>query len=224
MVENNEWYCENCKKKQRAKKKLEIYHTPKILIIQIKRFSHVNKINTKVDFPLKDLDLSKYILSKDKTKSIKYDLFAVANHYGSLTYGHYTAFCKNSIDEKWYEFNDSCVYEITDLSKIVSSNAYVLFYKQQGLSKLNWDEIYKKRFVDIDINIPETLVDYNNDFLNHMCNNNENDKDDINEFDKKIKMIMAKIDENRNCENSNNKMEMENWTKFNTLFFWWNKR
>ena len=210
LDENNEWYCENCKKKQRAKKKLEIYHTPKILIIQIKRFSHVNKINTKVDFPLKDLDLSKYILSKDKTKSIKYDLFAVANHYGSLTYGHYTAFCKNSIDEKWYEFNDSCVYEITDLSKIVSSNAYVLFYKQQGLSKLNWDEIYKKRFVDIDINIPETLVDYNNDFLNHMCNNNENDKDDINEFDKKIKMIMAKIDENRNCENSNNKMEMEN--------------
>ena len=53
-------------------------------------------------------------------------------------------------------------------------------------------------------------MDYNNDFLNHMCNNNENDKDDINEFDKKIKIIMAKIDENRNCENSNNKMEMEN--------------
>ena len=210
LDENNEWYCENCKKKQRAKKKLEIYHTPKILIIQIKRFSHINKINTKVDFPLKDLDLSKYILSNDITKSIKYDLFAVANHYGSLTYGHYTAFCKNSINEKWYEFNDSCVYEITDLSKIVSSNAYVLFYKQQGLSKLNWDDIYKKRFVDININIPDTLVDYNDDFLQHMNINDKNDNDDINEFDKRIKLIVAKIDENRNVNNSNNKMEVEN--------------
>ena len=163
-----------------------------------------------MDFPLKDLDLSKYILSNDITKSIKYDLFAVANHYGSLTYGHYTAFCKNSINEKWYEFNDSCVYEITDLSKIVSSNAYVLFYKQQGLSKLNWDDIYKKRFVDININIPDTLVDYNDDFLQHMNINDKNDNDDINEFDKRIKLIVAKIDENRNVNNSNNKMEVEN--------------
>ena len=211
LDENNEWYCENCKKKQRAKKKLEIYHTPKILIIQIKRFSHINKINTKVDFPLKDLDLSKYILSNDIMKSVKYDLFAVANHYGSLTYGHYTAFCKNSIDEKWYEFNDSCVYEITDLSKIVSSNAYVLFYKQQGLSKLNWDDIYKKHFVDIDINSPETLVDYNDDFYKHMNkNDNDNDNDDINEFDKRIKLTIAKIDENRNVDNSNNKMDVDN--------------
>ena len=214
LDENNEWYCENCKKKQRAKKKLEIYNTPKILIIQIKRFSHINKINTKVDFPLKDLDLSKYILSKDKIRPTKYDLFAVANHYGSLSFGHYTAFCKNSINEKWYEFNDSSVCEITDLTKIISSNAYVLFYRQKGLSKLNWKEIYKKPFIKIDINNPDTLVDYNDDFINHINHNKiiETDGDDINEFDKKIRETITKIDENKNMENINRN---DNDTKIN---------
>jgi hypothetical protein len=212
LDENNEWYCENCKKKQRAKKKLEIYNTPKILIIQIKRFSHINKINTKVNFPLTDLDLSKYILSEDKTRPIKYDLFAVANHYGSLSFGHYTAFCKNSINEKWYEFNDSCVCEIKDLSKIVSSNAYVLFYKQKGLSRLKWNEIYRKPFIEIDINNPNTLVDYNDDFIKHLNNDKkiETDKDDINEFDIKIRETIMKIDENKNTENIANKNETEN--------------
>jgi ubiquitin carboxyl-terminal hydrolase 4/11/15 len=37
-----------------------------------------------------------------------YDLFAISNHYGSLNGGHYTAYAKN-IDNKWYEFDDSCV-------------------------------------------------------------------------------------------------------------------
>ena len=57
LEENNEWFCEKCKKKQKALKKIEIYNAPKILIIQIKRFSKRNKINTKVDFPLKNLDI-----------------------------------------------------------------------------------------------------------------------------------------------------------------------
>ena len=216
LDENNEWYCENCKKKQRAKKKLEIYHTPKILIIQIKRFSHVNKINTKVNFPLKDLDLGKFILSNNNSNSIKYDLFAVANHYGSLSFGHYTAFCKNSVNGKWYEFNDSCVNEITDLSKIVSPSAYVLFYKQKGLADLNWKEIYNKTFVEINIDNPFSLVDYNNDFNNHMnvqCN--QENENDINEYDRKIRDIIKLLSErqnknNENNQNDDNKMEIEN--------------
>lgn len=131
LDENNLWFCENCKKKQKAMKKLEIYKTPKILIIQIKRFNRIKKLETKVDFPIKNLDINKYIISEDKNKNIKYDLFAVANHYGSLNFGHYTAICKNSLNDKWYEFNDSMVSEIKDISRIISENAYVLFYKQK---------------------------------------------------------------------------------------------
>jgi ubiquitin C-terminal hydrolase len=55
--------------------------------------------------------MSPYVLSKDlKNKnSVKYDLYAVSNHYGSLAFGHYTAFCKNYETGKWYDFNDSSV-------------------------------------------------------------------------------------------------------------------
>ena len=212
LDENNEWFCENCKKKQRAIKKIEIYNAPKILIIQIKRFSQRDKINTKVNFPLTDLDISNYILSKEKDKKIKYDLFAVANHYGSLYFGHYTAFCKNSITNKWFEFNDSSVIEIDDESKIISHNAYVLFYKQKDLSKLDWNQIYNKQFINIDIKDNNTLVDFNYDFKKNMkinvnetstmqdsdkniqnVNDNDNDNDsDMNEFDKKLKEIYLK--------------------------------
>ena len=72
----------------------------------------MKKIDSKVDYPLTDLDISKYVLSNNKNKFLKYDLFAVINHYGTLVFGHYTAFCKNSIDNKWYEFNDSSINEI----------------------------------------------------------------------------------------------------------------
>ena len=217
LEENNEWFCEKCKKKQKAFKKIEVYNAPKILIIQIKRFSQINKINTKVDFPLKDLDISKYILSQTKNKNIKYDLFAVANHYGSLHFGHYTAFCLNSINNKWYEFNDSCVREINDETKIVTQNAYVLFYRQKGLSKLNWNKIYNKKFINIDINNPNSLLEYDYDFINNQNNTldkddiNKNDKD-INEYDKIIKDMCLKknIEKNMQLVNKNDEEKKEN--------------
>ncbi len=60
-----------------------------------------------------------------------YDLYAVSNHYGSLNGGHYTAFCRNPIDNKWYEFDDSSVSRI-DPSSAVTKAAYVLFYKRRN--------------------------------------------------------------------------------------------
>jgi ubiquitin carboxyl-terminal hydrolase 4/11/15 len=38
-----------------------------------------------------------------------YDLYAVSNHYGSMSGGHYTAFGYNPIYKKWYEFDDDSV-------------------------------------------------------------------------------------------------------------------
>ena len=166
---------------------------------------------------MKDLDISKYILSQAKNKNIKYDLFAVANHYGSLHFGHYTAFCLNSISNKWYEFNDSCVREINDETKIVTQNAYVLFYRQKGLSKLNWNKIYNKKFINIDINNPNSLLEYDYDFINNQNNTldkddiNKNDKD-INEYDKIIKDMCLKknLEKTNQLVNKNNEEKKEN--------------
>ena len=141
----NAWYCSNCKSHKQAKKKMEIYKTPKVLILHLKRFktSKINsigsyyytsgssKINNLVEFPLKELNLTKYI--KSNSGGI-YDLFGVSNHYGGLYGGHYTASCVNHMDGKWYDFNDSNTEEIEDSNKIVSEAAYVLFYRKREVS------------------------------------------------------------------------------------------
>ena len=59
-----------------------------------------------------------------------YDLYAVSNHFGSLNGGHYTAFAKNPIYQRWFEFDDSDVSK-HDPAKSVTKAAYVLFYKRR---------------------------------------------------------------------------------------------
>lgn len=60
-----------------------------------------------------------------------YDLYAVSNHYGSLSFGHYTAYCKNSFTGKWYDFNDSSVSELDSSDDVVSGASYVVYYKRR---------------------------------------------------------------------------------------------
>ena len=82
-----------------------------------------------IDFPLENLDLSKYIIGYDK-KDYKYDLYGICNHSGVTEGGHYFAYVKNA-NQKWYNFNDARVEEITNLDKLKSPYAYCLFYRKQ---------------------------------------------------------------------------------------------
>jgi len=59
-----------------------------------------------------------------------YDLFAVSNHYGSLGFGHYTAYVKNSRSGKWHNCDDSSV-SVEDPENVCSSASYVLFYRRK---------------------------------------------------------------------------------------------
>lgn len=89
-------YCPGCKQHRQASKKLDLWRLPEILVIHLKRFSYSrytkNKLETYVDFPVDDLDLSTYIAYKNSEASCRYVLYAISNHYGSLGGGHYTAF------------------------------------------------------------------------------------------------------------------------------------
>jgi len=73
--------------------------------------------------------------NEDDSKYI-YDLFGVSNHSGGLGGGHYTAYVKNLKDNQWYDCNDSWCSPASEES-IVSSEAYVLFYKRRKLQKAN---------------------------------------------------------------------------------------
>ena len=127
----NEWYCNKCKEHLLAKKKIDLYYLPKILIINFKRFikesEHWEKNDENVDFPIINFNMKDLIIGPDKEHSI-YDLFAVSQHYGSTGGGHYTAVCKNR--GKWYNYDDSSVLQ-TSPKACLSSAAYVLFYRRQ---------------------------------------------------------------------------------------------
>ncbi|XP_077121487.1 ubiquitin carboxyl-terminal hydrolase 15 isoform X3 [Ranitomeya variabilis] len=127
------WYCPNCKEHQQATKKLDLWSLPPVLVVHLKRFSYSrymrDKLDTLVDFPVSDLDMSKFLINPNAGPSC-YNLIAVSNHYGGMGGGHYTAFAKNKDDGKWYYFDDSSVSTASE-DQIVSKAAYVLFYQRQ---------------------------------------------------------------------------------------------
>ena len=135
LARDNKWYCSDCKDFQQATKKLDVYRTPEVLIIQLKRFLQTSryqreKINAYVDFPIKGLDLSEFVLGDDDVSVPVYDLYAVSNHYGGTNGGHYTAFAKNFENNKWYHFDDSRCQEV-NVSRVKTQAAYVLFYRKR---------------------------------------------------------------------------------------------
>lgn len=147
LVGDNQYNCDICEilyneKKQDAIKIMEIWNLPEILIIHLKRFENeiinlngnfiqrTNKINSKVKFPLENLNL-KNLKSKLNTENVEeiYDLYGIIVHYGNPNGGHYVSYCKNIINKEWYLYDDDDVYRVT-IDEINSINPYMLFYKK----------------------------------------------------------------------------------------------
>ncbi|KAG9508469.1 Ubiquitin carboxyl-terminal hydrolase 8, partial [Fragariocoptes setiger] len=147
------WECSRCKVKREAVKKIVICKLPKILIVHLKRFSQDGpwrqKLQTDVEFPLENLNVE-YIsalppsaypssggqpatppMNGGATKSNRYDLYAVVNHYGTLDGGHYTSFCHVHQWHGWYKFDDN---EVSEMNKanVCTKGAYILFYASQS--------------------------------------------------------------------------------------------
>ncbi|MQM01055.1 hypothetical protein Taro_033807 [Colocasia esculenta] len=130
----DDMYCPGCKEHRQATKKLDLWRLPDVLVIHLKRFSYnrfmKNKLDTFVHFPVRNLDLSKYVKHKSATtRSHVYELYAISNHYGGLGGGHYTAYAKLIRENKWYHFDDGHVSP-TNEDSIRTSAAYVLFYRR----------------------------------------------------------------------------------------------
>ena len=82
---------------------MDLYKLPPVLIVHLKRFlkndhessffrNASRKITELVDFPIKSLDLSEYLINEEEKKEEwMYDLYGVSNHMGKLHGGHYTA-------------------------------------------------------------------------------------------------------------------------------------
>lgn len=124
------WLCEKCNNNSYAKKKINIWKSPNILIIQFKRFNYLNEKNDSyISYPINNLNLKNYIYGYEETDCI-YNLKAINCHDGSMSFGHYYSYCMNYINNKWYEYNDDTITEVDNLDDLITNNAYLLFYQK----------------------------------------------------------------------------------------------
>jgi ubiquitin C-terminal hydrolase len=137
LSKEDAWYCSGkCKTFRQATKQLQLFHCPEVLVVHLKRFLQINRIRrekqtTLVDFPIKGLDLSPFVpphALEGEAYPI-YDLYAVSNHAGGLSGGHYTSFVQAS--GRWYLFDDSRVSEVP-VANIKTQYAYCLFYRRRA--------------------------------------------------------------------------------------------
>uniref|UniRef100_A0A8B9PRW1 Ubiquitin carboxyl-terminal hydrolase n=1 Tax=Apteryx owenii TaxID=8824 RepID=A0A8B9PRW1_APTOW len=108
---------------------------PEILCIHLKRFRHElmfsTKIGTHVSFPLEGLDLQPFLAKDSPAQIVTYDLLSVICHHGTASSGHYIAYCRNNLNNLWYEFDDQSVTEVSE-STVQNAEAYVLFYRKSS--------------------------------------------------------------------------------------------
>jgi ubiquitin carboxyl-terminal hydrolase 4/11/15 len=130
LDDSNKWRCPNCNEDVPASSSQKLWSTPDILIIHLKRFQQTltgvgRKVETNVVFP-PELDLTPFVLSSG---SHRYRLFAVNEHHGLLTTGHYTARVLFQPTGRWHRFNDTVVEPCSAVS-VHTNNAYLLFYSK----------------------------------------------------------------------------------------------
>ena len=155
---DNMIHCSECHKKTKSIKTMYIWELPETLIIHFKRFnmnneqpvhtytnmykymdtSHgISKITTVIDFPLSNLTLDQAQFSWHKS-DCSYDLYAVNEHRGGYSGGHYISYCRNPVNNLWYIYDDDDVTHIPNNqieNKLITSNAYILFYSKNYLNR-----------------------------------------------------------------------------------------
>ena len=79
LSDQDNLYCNTCFNMTPNYKKYELERLPQMLVIVLKRFKYTkmykSKIDTFIDFPLYDLDMTEYLLNKEIEH--KYDLYGI---------------------------------------------------------------------------------------------------------------------------------------------------
>ena len=126
MNGENQMYCNICNKSLDAYLSTIIYSLPNYLIINLNRGKGA-VYECKVNFP-EQLNLYNFVTFKNGPTV--YGLYAVICHIGpSSMSGHFIAYCRNRLNNKWYQYNDSLVNECTKKYQYNDGMPYILFYK-----------------------------------------------------------------------------------------------
>ena len=126
MNGENKMFCDQCNKLCDSNYTTLIYSGPNYLIINLNRGKGA-VYECKVIFP-EQLNIINYVTFKQGITV--YELYAVICHLGpSSMSGHFVAYCKNSVDHKWYLYNDAFVSLCTKPQQYNDGMPYILFYK-----------------------------------------------------------------------------------------------
>lgn len=142
---SEQWGCPRCKRRVNAKKKIDIWKLPPVLVVHLKRFEYnqrtqrFRKIQADLRAPL-TMDLTEFVTTPQR-EPLVYDVICVANHHGPFGYGHYTATCRHPVDGRFYHFNDDNVQDLVDDRDVLSSKSYVLFLMRQPASEADDDMV-----------------------------------------------------------------------------------
>jgi len=129
MNGENQMYCNFCNKLCDSLYSTSIYSSPLILIINLNR-GRGAIYECQVNFP-EQLILYNYVVLKDGYTA--YQLYAVICHLGSSSMsGHFVAYCRNRIDNKWYLYNDGMVSLCSKPRQYQDGMPYLLFYRALG--------------------------------------------------------------------------------------------
>jgi len=130
---DEQWYCERCKSKVDATKKIDLWKLPPVLVLHLKRFEFdaralkYTKTENRLSMKLSLLDLTEFCSSRQRDGAV-YNVVGVANHAGNFGSGHYTATCRvgGLGPGTWHHFNDSLVTPFSGKS-VVTRETYVIF-------------------------------------------------------------------------------------------------
>lgn len=136
QLDNNDYKCEACKRRVPATKQFTLERPPKVLCVQLKRFSFLGgKISRHIGFK-QTIDMGQYLWREpgESPKQLTYKLMSMVTHMGpSVNCGHYTAIAQVSSGQ-YYSYDDSCVRPIS-LNNVLSTNAYIMIFEMENYSQ-----------------------------------------------------------------------------------------
>lgn len=136
QLDNNDYKCEACKRRVPATKQFTLERPPKVLCVQLKRFSVLGgKISKHIGFK-PTIDMGPYLWREfgESSKQLTYKLVSIVTHMGpSPNCGHYTAVAQVSSGQ-YYSFDDSYVRPIT-LNNVLNIHAYIMIFEMENNSQ-----------------------------------------------------------------------------------------
>lgn len=119
--------CDGCNKKTYHNKRSSLSLLPRYLMISFQRYNSRMRSKNSASIRFSDkLKLSSFI-DEDlcKSNNSEYNLIGISNHSGSMSFGHYFAYCKGK--NGWYECNDSMASKTSVISSSNSSSTACVF-------------------------------------------------------------------------------------------------